>query len=99
MIKMIFKTHLTHFFNYCVIICIVIIILYKKFVYGNYMFCICFVYIFENSVIQFRIFYKDCFLRWFFKETIYTEFLRNCYGISNNVMITCKIINVTIISK
>src|SRR6266498_1267177 len=73
--------------------------LYKKFVYGNYTFCIRFVYIFENSVIRFRTFYKDCFLRWFFKETIYTEFLRNCYGISNNVIITRKIINIIIISK
>jgi len=36
---------------------------YKKFVYRNYTFCIRFVYVFENSVIQFHIFYKDCFLR------------------------------------
>ncbi len=36
---------------------------YKKFVYRNYTFCICFVYVFKNSVIQFRTFYKDCFLQ------------------------------------
>ena len=38
---------------------------YKKSIYGNDTFCVRFVYVFENSISKFRIFYMFCIFAFF----------------------------------
>ena len=56
---------------------------YKKSMYGNGTSCIRYVYVFANSVPQFRIFFKDSFFPIFLKKMMIRNFKKN-------VTIICK---------
>jgi hypothetical protein len=69
---------------------------YKKSMYGNDTFCVHFVYVFINSITQFRMFFKDRFFFIFFQKKMKYVILKKrnnhtqkLYGISKRKNFTC----------